>query len=481
MGKINCSRLQVAEGLYNSLRNSVSTTAYGEFGGGSELPEDAALTDLEIDILASYTKQQVDHSSQFILVNLWTWCKGNYTTTRISGGNGENLGHKGRLKYQKNLVHIDCLKVSYTTNVLDYRAQMSQSGYDIIMAYALQSDFYSDTEYLKRTNLRKLRLKVVPSALIYSICANIVSLILTLVIYGSEKSMQGLENVPRFLFKLATIFAVSAFLAILVATVMAMSLLSSVASEVNNLLGDFNVSYSIKTVWIVLLWIAFILTLIHGLSWMLPTSCANPEATYEDDVFDEVYYVPKYDNSRKSSKPLKGRTLSAIFSNANDSALTMGVGVADEKSKKLKNENTLHSDDEMDDELLKLGERLARQPSVRFLNPKRKKKKKLMSNNEGEMMNFNDTKDLLYFENQESHGRYAIDESDDRFRLLSSNSIKRKVKMKIPVINIEPCDEDKDSQVVPVTSNNINSARSSVLNDDEINVLEMNSNMNQIR
>lgn len=466
------------------------------------MPEDAALTDLEIDILTDYTESQVSQSSQFILVNLWTWCKGNYNITKLDSDDfGGRSGEQP--KYHKDQVKINCMKGGYTLNVLDYRAQMTQSGYEIIMAYALQSSSFSDNAYLKRTNLRKVRLRVVPSALIYASCANFIALILTFAIYGSKKSKQGLENVPRFLWKLVTIFAVSSFLAVLIATVMVMTLLNSVASEVHSLLGDFNVSYSLTSVWVALMWAGFAVSLVHALSWMLPTWCANPSDTYDDNEFDETYYVPKYDSSRKSSKPKRtSRAVSAIFSNNGDTTLMLSdvkstfdhsydsdfiATPMSEKPPKFPAPQKLfgvqyemHSDDEMDRELLKLGERFARKPSVRFLNVKTRAKKK--SHGLKDIMNLNDTRDLLYGEHHESQGPYQIDESDDRFRILSNNSIKRKPKIQIPTITINDDDEDKNAPLVPTSNKKkyASSARSSLLNEHEINVLEMNAHLNRL-
>lgn len=266
--RVNCSRLDVSRGLYNSLKNSVgAATSILGVGDGSYVPMGSGLTSSDIQLLTDYAEEQVGEAPQYCLTSLWRFCFGNYDTYSVNGTNGEEI-----IRRRNEL--LTCIGNSGIA--FDYRSQLLSIGLQSILAYAYQSRLYTDETYDRFINEREKRFKLGINAMIFTICVQAVLLFALLVIYANRGPTKDLSRIPNIVLHVISILSVIGFCSSIIELALITNLINLTTSEVKSKLGDFGVSFTSGPAWMTFMWLSSVFCAIAMASWALPMWCANP-------------------------------------------------------------------------------------------------------------------------------------------------------------------------------------------------------------
>jgi len=435
IARINCAHLDVANGLYNTLRNSVSlsSTILGD-GDDSVLPVDSSLTNSEISVLTAYAESQVASAPQYIVTSLWSWCYGNYNITK-------NVDKNGVVHIEK---HNDVLTCSRSTKryVFDYKTELESIGLESILAYAYQSTDLDDKKYEKTMAKRNRKYKLLPPGLIFAASSQLVVLIFGYILYSNRGPEKDLSKIPVFVMNIIALISVASFLSLAVSSGIITNLLIQVRAEIKSSLGDYGIALHFGKVWFFLLWLSFIFSLLSGISWAFPLWCANPPDFDEDEYYDHVRY--RSDNMTDNEEPgmseLNDLRRNQSASSKYNRFHKTGANISGVQDIGIKNNNNVEerdfSDDEdyaydtdyvyndatnrkydaygaqNEDELRKLGETLSRKMSVRRLNRNlsRKSRKSYLRDQNYPVLE-DESRNLLYHDVNISNSQYPMTES----------------------------------------------------------------------
>lgn len=314
LARINCAHLDVALGLYKSLRSSISST-----GSVNQdiLPVDNELTDSEIHVLTDYTEKQVADAAQYILLGVNEFCMISYRTTYSSS----------------HMVEEDVKTVckSYKGfGIFDYRAIMLEAGLDIILAYAYESNYQKDDEYSRRIDARNKRFLVLQPVMIFQVLVQLVILVYGIVLYSNRRGAKDLSNIPSITVNVLAVLAVSAGIIMIVAASIATNELRSVKKEIAKGMWSYGVRMVIGDVFLALVWCTFSFSVFTMFAWALPLWCSNPpddgynsddEITYHyrdtvDDNDKDSFVVRPYQVSRQLKRNKTKKSISRLFDDA---------------------------------------------------------------------------------------------------------------------------------------------------------------------
>ncbi|ABN65947.2 predicted protein [Scheffersomyces stipitis CBS 6054] len=378
LSRIDCAHLDVAYGLYKSLRNSVTVSPeVFEESGAAAFPVDSTLTNSEITLLSQYAESQVASAPQFIVTSLWSWCYGNYDSTQYYNKYGE-------MKVKKHNVVMVCSDIP-TEYVFNYREELQQIGLSSILAYAYQSANYEDEHYTDVVKLRHHRYNLVAAALTFCGASQLILLILMVIMYQTRGKEKDLSKHPQILNHLVALTSVASCISVCVGTGIIFTMLKQIQSEIAENLGDFGVTFHLGKAWFALLWLCTSFSVVSMLLWVLPLWCANPTDDYEEDL--EVDFL-KQAKSRRSLYDGKLNFMVRMGSKKSNNSEGRGL-MSDNEA----NENKVESafpNRHTEEELRKLGE------SISTNHPVRRTKSRVKRNQDDQEVPQDQAKDLLY-------------------------------------------------------------------------------------
>lgn len=276
LARINCAHLDVALGLYKSLRTSISSTDV--IGEGSDiLPVDTELTDSEIHILTQYTEKQVADAAQYILLGADQFCMITFEST-----------HSATNHVVEKNVETNCRNYG-PGGLFDYPEIMLEAGLDIILAYAYESSYQIDDEYGRRFQARNKRFHVIKAVMIFEALAQLVILMYGFVLYNNRGGAKDLSSIPNITLNGLALLALGAGVTMIVASSIATNELRSMQKEISKGMSSYGVEMVIGDTFLALVWCTFAFAVLTMLSWALPLWCSNPnDDGYNSD--DETTY-----------------------------------------------------------------------------------------------------------------------------------------------------------------------------------------------
>ncbi|CAH2352508.1 hypothetical protein CLIB1423_07S01112 [[Candida] railenensis] len=279
--RINCTREDLSEALYNSLRTSVTSTE-------GDTPVDATLTNSQVIALTDYTESLYASAPQFTINSLWRWCSGNYIQEEVIDKYGQ-VTHK---HVNETLTCYD-YHPSQNQSIFDYVGQLQAIGLESIMAYAYSDDVDNATKeagYHERVYQRGRAFKLVNPAIGFSAILQGIIIIFTLILYSSrfqkadDHQYADLESVPRFLLHIITVISCVAFLSGSIGASIITRIMNDVQGEIRDDLEAWGIEMKFGTLFVSFLWWGVSFTILVMFSWALPVWCANP---VDNDFFDD--------------------------------------------------------------------------------------------------------------------------------------------------------------------------------------------------
>ena len=377
ISRIDCAHLDVAYGLYSSLRTSVSSSP--PTVGDTDLdpidtPVDPTLTNSEIMILSQYAESQVASAPQYFTSSLWYWCYGNYNITTTVDSNGAEHIHR----------HNDILVCSKAgpRYPFSYIQVFSDVGLGAILAYAYQGNMFEEDKQNEAVKHQTSRFNMAISAVIFTVISQFVTFVLTLILYTNRKNRPDLKSCPRFLVNIAGLVSVASCVSCFVGVGIFTNVVVVVRHEVQKRLGSFGVSLHLGSVWFALCWCAAGFCLLCMISWAVPLWCDNPEDDIEDSVYREyngfeTYQdetpsrMSKWKNNVKRSKTFHrfSRHLSGYMAyddEDDDNSMVYETYHDDDGDDgRMSKMKYFYHEDEKEHELRRLGESLSKKSSVR--------------------------------------------------------------------------------------------------------------------
>ncbi|GBL48367.1 hypothetical_protein [Candidozyma auris] len=314
LARINCAHLDVALGLYKSLRTSISSTDV--IGEGSDiLPVHTELTDSEIHILTQYTEKQVADAAQYILLGADQFCMITFEST-----------HSATNHVVEKNVETNCRNYG-PGGLFDYPEIMSEAGLDIILAYAYESSYQIDDEYGRRFQARNKRFHVIKAVMIFEALAQSVILMYGFVLYNNRGGAKDLSSIPNITLNGLALLALGAGVTMIVASSIATNELRSMQKEISKGMSSYGVEMVIGDTFLALVWCTFAFAVLTMLSWALPLWCSNPnddgynsddETTYQYRDYSgngdgDTFVVQPYQVSRQLKRNKTKQSISRLF------------------------------------------------------------------------------------------------------------------------------------------------------------------------
>lgn len=373
MSRINCAHLDLADGLYKTLRNSITAPVkVQEMTGGTYELLGHSITTSELAILTQYAQENVAYAPQFITTSLWSYCFGYYDTY-------EETNKDGEVVVKKKNQSLVCQDLVYT---FDYRGVLTQAGLEIIIAYAYDNadedtdqEDQEDQDYENKVASRHHRFIMVRNSIIFACVSQLIVLGVSLVVYGNRNGEQDLSKTPRILLHVIGLFSLASFASIMIGLGLVTRLLVITKQEVKSKLSDFGIVYYFGKTWFGLIWSSTLFALLSMCTWALPLWCANPEFPLEDyDDYEDQEFIfhPKQRKTTTSFlPPTASQSLKAKFPKfrKHKSYIRIPGPVANEQHQQQTRFQPRPSI-ENEDELRKLGEKLSKSASVRRTNTK---------------------------------------------------------------------------------------------------------------
>lgn len=402
IARINCSHLDVAYGLYNSLRTSIADTTSSL--GDTILPIDLSLTDSEISILTKYTQNQVSNAPQYLLLGATGWCKINYQTDFYSSRTAV-----------KSPVNVTTTCEDYhEMNMFDYRTILSDNDLTIILAYAYESNYADDKVYNSRVEFRNKKFNILKIVAIIQIVTQAIMLVVTLLVYSHRGSAKDLSRIPTITLNFVAVLSMVAGISMISSCAIITQEVIATQKEIRDGLSSFGINMVTGKLYFTLVWLAFSFSCLCMLSWIVPLWCSNPP---EDDYMsDEELYTSHrntsafsdgaeqfvarpYQESRQSKRTKLIKTKSRLFDDVheevysdNENPLTGKIRQGEDDGYKgiaTVSTKELSSREHSESELRKLGEKMSRKLSVRQINRSRRQRLEILPEKE-------ETKHLLY-------------------------------------------------------------------------------------
>ncbi|OBA22304.1 hypothetical protein METBIDRAFT_39711, partial [Metschnikowia bicuspidata var. bicuspidata NRRL YB-4993] len=263
VARINCSQLDVAAGLYQSLRSLMTETIISKGSGSNVLPIDLALTDSEVSILTQYAQTQVLNAPQAIVLGAQDWCTVNYATD-----------FAGRLRDYSNM-STTCYEYG-SLNFYDYRTLLLQNQLEIILAYAYESEDVQSAAYKERIQERSARYDVMRIMYAVQLALQVVLLAAGVFIYGTRGGAPDLAHTSAVTLNAVALVALTAGSTMIVSTAIVLADLAAMRAEIRRGLGDFGILMSVGPVFLALAAAALAVASLGMLAWIVPLWCANP-------------------------------------------------------------------------------------------------------------------------------------------------------------------------------------------------------------
>lgn len=406
VAQIHCDHLDVALGLYSSLKSLLTETIIYNGATNSVLPVDLTLTDSEITILSDYAQTQVANAPQYFRLGVSEYCAFSYAT------NFQDLSSE----------HMNATHECYTYkefNFFDYRQLLILSGFQIIIAYAYESNGDQDLAYDARIESRDRNFHIMKVIFVLQFVAQLVLSLCGASIYGNRGPAKDLSRIPPLALNATAFIALLAGLLMLSASVICVVVLSDMQTEIADGLGSYGVSMQIGKLFMALLSIEFAFSCLSMLSWVVPLWCASsPRIAFPDEelfqfnnssgaMMDDATYVGnsnllKRQNYASSSRLFDTETMAgtADFDNPflDDPASLTTTYENPDFSAPQESSSKIHSEYE----LRKLGEKLTRNTSIRQLNLS----SKMRRSQDRIFPQKKDTRELLYGDNPFSNHQY---------------------------------------------------------------------------
>lgn len=393
VARINSAHLDVAMGLYKSLRTSISSTSATKQVTGDILPSDQTLTDSEISILTAYTEKQVADAAQYILLGSTEFCMVSYQTS---------YNPHDRVLHQN--VTQNCLHYG-SEGIFDYRSILLEAGLTIILAYAYESSFMDDDKFSHQCVERSKQFSLLPKFMVFEIIVQIVIFIYGLVLYSNRGASKDLTNIPSITLNLLAVISVAAGVSILTVVGLVNHELNQISKEIAKGMSNFGIEMKTGKVFLFLIWATATFATLTMFSWAIPIWCSNPtDDGYNSD--DDTFYQyrdedPELDKDEFVAKPYHAmrnlkrkkvkKSISRLFDDTagfppEDYDMELGQGsrkrrfkdknpfLTSAEERELSNDTIdepqmveLSSKYQTESELRKLGETMARKISVRRL------------------------------------------------------------------------------------------------------------------
>lgn len=526
--RLSTTHLDVSKGIYDSLKNSVSSNdAYRDSNPSNQLPIDETLTNSEITILSQYAEAQVENAPQYFLGSLWQFCVGYYNITEYP------QVELNQVKYVRHDDRLDCKRVTKQTGFFDYRRTLQLYDMESVLAYSLQSAEYSDKGYTERSHKLLSRYQMVPITLVLNCIATFFTLLFQYVLYSNRKGAKDLTSLPRFLMHMVTVASVVCFILITIAVTTITSDVLSLKSEIQASFGSFGLALLYGKLWMTLIWLGFGGSVMVMLSWVISVWCADIEEDL-DPAEGYSYSRPGDYGKRVISRQTQIFENSGVTVNRNRSmkeqafetseeitddyiqdnhdddvesslyeTVTRNNSVSASLNQPLSTQGDIFYDPKEEEEtskLRQLGESLSRNASVRQLNSKLTKKPTLSSLAEAPMSE-EDARKFIHDHKAYSPlpHHYRVETFDGFNEESNSNSLGRSATMNRPskVLNSTPFNTRRKNSLpinmddVNMHSNNpflmindndneLQKNRDSLLNEDEVNFLESNPFVNKL-
>lgn len=444
MYRINTSRLDLADGIYKSLRNSMSSSKKIDAYDGVYQPLGDSITNSEIALLTQYAQEHVATAPQYITASLWNWCLGFYDTyEEIDPNTGESI-----TKTQHQSLHCERLKHAF-----DYRETLNDAGLDIIIAYAYQGDEYDDKNYDQTIKSRTTQFNMVPNSIIFACVSQAIVWGLTLVVYSNRGNEKDLSKSPKVLLHVIGLFSLASFISLMIGVATVTRLLTVTKHAVRVKLATYGIVYYFGKLWFGLIWAATFHALLSMCSWALPLWCANPEfpEDYHDEYEDQEFVF--YPKIRTSTLPTmaKRKTSRPRFPKFKNAYIRMKEPLGSPKVTFQPRPSI-----ENEQELRQLGEKLSKSRSVRRTNTK--------SSNKSPQNPFLD-------EGKNSKNIFYQEEVYDGYTSNNSSLYENRVRANtIESANFEM--KDLPNEELSRTRQDYESARESILDDDEMEILD---------
>lgn len=499
VARISSARLDVAMGLYKSLRTSISSTSATFQMTGDILPADLTLTDSEIAILTAYTERQVSDAAQYILLGSTEFCMVIYDT---SYNPAERVLHRN--------VTEKCLPYG-SGGVFDYRTVLLDAGLTIILAYAYESNFDDDDRYIHQSIERNKQFLLLPKVMIFQIIVQIVILLYGFVLYSNRGAAKDLSGIPSITLNILAVMTVGASVTLLVVTGLLTREIDQVKREISKGMSNFGIRMKTGKLFLFIIWATSTFAMITMLSWAIPVWCSNPpEDGYASD--EDITYQYETSENENIKKPFVARpyhavrnlrrnrvkpSISKLFDDTADfpgDLQSDGRGNLSRKGR-YRDKNPFVTSSEIQDgsedsydepqmvelsskyqtesELRKLGETMARKISVRRLgtvSKPRPPRRDWLPEKEA-------TQNLLYGDNGINDHKYPM----GLFSSSDTTDLSRKSTVKEPLMNRTE-GQSNGNHLAPFTQDDHNQAYDdiSLLEDQEMEYLDNNHFINKI-
>lgn len=430
IARINCSHLDVAYGLYNSLKSSISDSTYS-MDHDEVLPIDLSLTDSEISILTKYTQSQVSNAPQYILLGVTEWCRVTFPTDYYAAN----------INYRRNLT-ATCQEY-HGLNLFDYRTLLSNNDLTIILAYAYESSYEDDKSYYRTVKDRGKKFHIVKIISIVQIVLQTISFVATLIAYGNRGPAKDLSRIPLLTLNMIAIVTMTAGVCMIATCSITTLEITRTQKEVREGMSSFGINLVMGKVFFALLWSAFAFSCLCMFSWIVPLWCANPpDLEYLDDEEHynshhdtttllergDEHFVPRpYNMTRQTKKKPLRKTSSRLFDEVIEEVHSdheSSLASVSEREEFVLDKETQprsmieqSSREHTESELRRLGEKMSRKLSVRQIARPSRQRLDILPEKE-------DTKHLLYSDTPFANHQYPqelprINEGERRQRSTS--------------------------------------------------------------
>lgn len=300
LARINCSHLDVAYGLYKSLRSSISLSYVGN------LLATLSLTDSEIAILTEYTQNQVASAPQYILLGYTQWCRVDYATD-----------YAAWVVEHTNVTTVCLLYLLF--NMFDYQSALLDNSLTIILAYAYELGYDNDSAYTLRVLARNKRFHITNVVLIVLLALQVVLLLAGFIVYSNRGPARNLLTIPKVTLNAIAVVSLLTALCMVNVVIFMYNDFLTTKKEIASGIGLFGITMSLGSVYFSLLFLAFGFTCLSMLSWVVPLWCANPP----DDGYasDEEFHTTRDETHIDELLPFVVKPYNALRQTRSDARL----------------------------------------------------------------------------------------------------------------------------------------------------------------
>lgn len=311
MGRLNTSSIDIAQGLFDVLQESVESYTASNINNG------VGLTTSEILILTEYTASQIKEVPRYVVTSVYGWCKIHNETTEVdnSGDLSESATASNKtVCFEKGAAYI-----------LDYRQLLETIGLDIILNYAYGDSSGASSAYLEYISQNKQKKERMINLMYFVTCTQFFMIILQLWYYSIKgKSLNVLKE--QLLVHGISFISLLIFVCTLIAVINLAIINLSLRSRVESELETFGMSYHLGGSWFTVLWLFAIFSCISclvwsGLEWCVSdrtknsdnfelgvTATANPSTEEEESTTIMGPLLPRSTSQLLKPPPVRGQS-----------------------------------------------------------------------------------------------------------------------------------------------------------------------------